>query len=94
MISFVEDGKRCLSCKNKEYSIERGSVILFNPGDNHACAQSDGRTFDYRGFNISSSIMLDLAEEVTGKRGLPDCQVEVKMSRCKAFLLDTLFSLW
>ena len=71
VIGFVEDGERCLSCKNKEYSIERGNVILFNPGDNHACVQSDDGTFDYRGFNISKSIMLDLAEEVTGKRELP-----------------------
>lgn len=71
VIGFVEDGERCLSCKNKEYSIERGSIVLFNPGDNHACVQSDDGTFDYRGFNISKSIMLDLAEEVAGKRELP-----------------------
>ncbi len=71
VIGFVEGGERCLSCKNKEYSIARGSVILFNPGDNHACVQSDDGAFDYRGFNISKSIMLDLAEEVTGKRALP-----------------------
>lgn len=71
VIGFVEDGQRILSCRNKEYSIERGNIILFNPGDNHACVQSDDGTFDYRGFNISKSIMLDLAEEVTGKRQLP-----------------------
>lgn len=71
VIGFVEDGQRVLSCKNKEYSIEKGNVILFNPGDNHACVQSDDCTFDYRGFNISKSIMLDLVEEVTGKRELP-----------------------
>ncbi|MBP3326120.1 MAG: helix-turn-helix domain-containing protein [Coprococcus sp.] len=71
VIGFVEDGQRILSCRNKEYSIERGNIILFNPGDNHACVQSDDGTFDYRGFNISKSIMLDLAEEVTGKWQLP-----------------------
>lgn len=71
VIGFVEKGQRVLSCKNKEYSIEKGNIILFNPGDNHACVQSDGGTFDYRGFNISKSTMLDLAEEVTGKRELP-----------------------
>lgn len=71
VIGSVEDGKRCLSCKNREYSIERGNIILFNPGDNHACVQSDDGTFDYRGFHISKSTMLDLAEEVTGKRQLP-----------------------
>lgn len=71
VIGFVEGGERCLSCKNREYNIERGNVILFNPGDNHACVQSDGGTFDYRGLNISKGVMLDLAEEVTGKRQLP-----------------------
>ena len=71
VIGFVEDGQRVLSCKNQEYSIEYGNVILFNPGDNHACVQSDDGTFDYRGFNISKSMMLNLAEEVTGRRELP-----------------------
>ena len=71
VIGFVEGGHRALSCKNKEYSIERDNVVLFHPGDNHACVQSDDGTFDYRGFNISKSIMLDLAEEVTGRRKLP-----------------------
>lgn len=71
VIGFVESGERCLSCKNKEYVIKKGNVILFNPGDNHACAQNDDGTLDYRGFNISKEIMLDLAEEVTGKRELP-----------------------
>lgn len=71
VIGFVEDGARKLSCRNKEYSIERGAIVLFNPGDNHACVQSDGGTFDYRGFNISKGTMLDLAEEIIGKRELP-----------------------
>lgn len=71
VIGFVEDGRRALSCKNRDYSIECGNVVIFNPGDNHACVQSDDGTFDYRGFNISTSIMLDLAGEVTGKRELP-----------------------
>ena len=71
VIGFVEDGQRVLTCKNKEYNIEKGNIILFNPGDNHGCVQSDNGTFDYRGFHISKSIMIDLAEEVTGKRELP-----------------------
>lgn len=71
VIGFVENGERCLSCRNKEYIIEPGSVLLFHPGDNHACVQSDNGTLDYRGFNISKEVMLDLAEDVTGKRQLP-----------------------
>ena len=71
VIGFIEDGERCLSCKNQEYVITKGNIILFNPGDNHGCVQNDGGTLDYRGFNISRTVMLDLAEEVTGKRALP-----------------------
>ncbi len=71
VIGFVEDGERRLSCKNREYAIKPGNIVIFNPGDNHACVQSDEGTFDYRGFNISKAVMLDLAEEVTGRRELP-----------------------
>ncbi|MCM1254063.1 MAG: AraC family transcriptional regulator [Clostridium sp.] len=71
VIGFVEDGERALSCKNIEYRIGKGTIVLFNPGDNHACVQSDDGTFDYRGLHIPKSIMFDLAEEVTGKRTLP-----------------------
>ena len=71
VIGFIEDGKRILSCRNQEYTIAKGDIILFNPGDNHACVQSDDGTLDYRGFNITKETMLNLAEEVTGKRKLP-----------------------
>lgn len=71
VIGFMEDGERRLSCKNREYNIKKGNVLLLNPGDNHACVQSNDGTLDYRGFNITKEVMLDLAEEVTGKRELP-----------------------
>lgn len=71
VIGFVENGERCLSCRNREYGIRKGHIVLFNPGDNHACVQMDDGVFDYRGFNISKEVMLDLAEEVTEKRVLP-----------------------
>ena len=58
VIGFVEDGERVLSCRNKEYSIEKGNVLLFNPGDNHACVQSGDGALDYRGVNISKMVML------------------------------------
>lgn len=71
VIGFIENGKRRLSCKNQEYTIKKGDILLFNPCDNHACTQSDDGTLDYRGFNISKETMLDLAEAVTGNRELP-----------------------
>ncbi len=71
VLGLVEEGERRLSCRNREYTVGRGCVLLFHPGDNHACAQSDGGSLDYRGFNISREVMLELAEEVTGRRELP-----------------------
>lgn len=71
VIGFVEKGQRVLSCKNREYVIRPGNIVLFNPGDNHACVQSDDGAFDYRGFNITKEIMLELAEEITGRHALP-----------------------
>ncbi len=71
VIGFVEKGKRVLSCRDTEYGIKEGCIVLFNPGDSHGCVQSDEGTFDYRGFNILKETMLDLSEEVTGKRELP-----------------------
>lgn len=71
VIGFVEEGERVLSCKNQEYTVKRGDILLFNPGDNHACVQNDEGALDYRSLNITKGVMLDLAEEVTGRRELP-----------------------
>ena len=90
VIGFVEDGTRRLSCRNREYSIEKGSIVLFNPGDNHACVQSDDGTFDYRGFNIAKEVMLDLAEEVSGKRQLPGFSENIIYDDEAAFYLRRL----
>lgn len=71
VIGFIESGTRCLSCKNVEYTIGQGNILLFNPNDSHSCVQCDGGTLDYRGLNISKETMLSLAEEITGERTLP-----------------------
>lgn len=71
VIGFIENGERCLYCKNNKYTIKRGDIILFNPNDNHACVQTDNGTLDYRGININKQIMLHFAEEITGKKELP-----------------------
>lgn len=71
VIGLVEGGQRVLSCKNLEYHLAKGSIVLFNPGDNHACVQSDGGVFDYRALNISKPVMLRLAQEAVGLQQLP-----------------------
>jgi AraC-like DNA-binding protein len=77
VIGLIECGNRCLSCKNKEYALTAGSVVIFNPADNHACAQADDTEFSYRGINISPRVMLDLAKAATGRRELPAFSVNV-----------------
>lgn len=71
VIGLIEKGERRLWCRHQEYAIGPGCILLFNPGDTHACIQTDGGILDYRGFNIATEVMLDLAEEITGKRALP-----------------------
>ncbi len=72
VIGFVESGTRFMSCKNKEYTITKGNILIFNPNDSHGCIQSDGETFDYRGINISKDTMQLLTKEITGKAELPE----------------------
>ena len=54
VIGLVEDGTRRLSCRNREYSIQNGSIVHCGPGDNHASVQSDDGTFDYRMMKLPS----------------------------------------
>lgn len=70
VIGYVQNGVRTLSCKNKEYTIKPGDILLFNPKDNHSCMQMDEGTFDYISINIPTNIMASLTEEITGKADL------------------------
>ncbi|WP_270567117.1 AraC family transcriptional regulator [Clostridium beijerinckii] len=72
VIGFIDNGKRYLSCKNKQYIIETGDLILFNPGDIHTCEQIDDRTLDYRCINIKKDVMKKITFEITGKEYLPN----------------------
>lgn len=93
VMGFMEDGERVLSCKNREYTIAKGDVLLFNPGDNHACVQSGGGTLHYRGFTITKEVMLDLAEEVAGSRELPGFSQNVIFDEEAACCLRSLHEL-
>ncbi|NRY59136.1 AraC family ligand binding domain-containing protein [Clostridium beijerinckii] len=72
VIGFIENGKRYLSCKNKQYIIETGDLIVFNPGDIHTCEQIDDRALDYRCINIKKDVMKKITFEITGKEYLPN----------------------
>ncbi len=71
VFGFVEDGIRCLVCNSKEYILRPGGVVLFNPGDTHACAQEDGRALDYRSLNIKEAAMERAVLEITGQAFAP-----------------------
>lgn len=70
VIGFIESGQRRLSCKNKDYVIGTGDILLFNPLDNHTCEQIDCETLDYRSINIKVEVMEGLVEDITGNKYL------------------------
>lgn len=71
VIGFIEGGKRHLWCKGREYDLQAGDLILFNPRDNHYCAPVGGQPLDYRAVNIRPEVMLDAAREIAGKEVSP-----------------------
>lgn len=87
VIGVIEGGERHLSCKNHEYNLSKGDIVLFHPGDNHACSPINGSILDYRGVNIPKETMLDLAEEVTGIRKLPGFSKNVILNEDVALCL-------
>lgn len=93
VIGLVEEGERCLSCKNQEFIIKPGNMVLFNPGDSHGCVQYDSGGMDYRGINISKEVMLELAEEACGSRELPGFSCSVISDGEAACYMQTLHNL-
>ena len=71
VIGFVESGGRFLTCKNKEYTIGEGDLLLFNPLDNHTCEQIDDNALDWRCINIEKDVMRRMAKDITGTDCLP-----------------------
>ena len=69
VIGFVENGERVLSCNHQKCTIRKGDVLLFNPSDNHACAQSDDGTLDYRGINLTERGHAGLGRGSHGETG-------------------------
>lgn len=71
VIGFVEGGRRHLWCKDREYDLSAGDLILFNPRDNHYCAPLNGELLDYRAVNIKPEVMERFAREITGQDSMP-----------------------
>lgn len=71
VLGYLVSGQRALSCKGQESTLRPGDMILFNPGDNHACAQCGSAPLHYLGFNIPKDVMQKWAQEITGSAALP-----------------------
>lgn len=71
VVGFIEGGKRHLCCKNQEYDLTEGDLVLFNPRDNHYCAPINGEVLDYQAVNIKVETMRRAALEITGRDYLP-----------------------
>jgi AraC-like DNA-binding protein len=71
VIGYMVSGERFLSCRNREYTLRQDDIILFNPEDNHACAQSGDEPLHYLGINLAKPVMLKLVNEITGGKALP-----------------------
>lgn len=93
VIGYIESGQRTLSCNNQEYAVGPGHILIFNPGDSHACVQADGGTLDYRGFNLSKEVLLRLAEEIDGQQRPPFFSSNVMFDSEAACCLRTLHDL-
>lgn len=90
VLGFIEDGNRYLSCRNKEYTIGSGDLILFNPMENHTCAQIDNRALDYRCLNVTPQVMQKTVCEITGSSYLPEFTTNVAYQSEQVFLLKEL----
>lgn len=92
VIGFIEGGRRHLWCRNKEYDLSRGDLILFNPRDNHYCAPVNGELLDYRAANINPEVMLRLAKDIMGKDFTPHFSQNVVYQSDIAQSISTLYS--
>ncbi len=66
VLGLVEAGQRRLFCSGEKYNLGRGDMLLFNPGDNHACVPLGADELVYRGINISREEMLAWTAEAGG----------------------------
>lgn len=57
VIGLIEEGNRKLRCNEKEFDVCAGDIIVFNPGDVHACEQSDGGILTYNSIAIDADLL-------------------------------------
>lgn len=71
VIGFIERGRRNLRVRAQDYVTAPGDLLLFNPGENHACQSRDGQPLDYRCINIDPAVMAKAVREIIGEEKQP-----------------------
>lgn len=71
VVGFIERGRRKLTCRGEQTITAPGDLLLFNPGENHACEGAADQPLDYRCLNIAPDVMAKAAREIFGGEGAP-----------------------
>ena len=57
VIGLVEEGARTLTCNGRQVDLGPGDLVVFNPGDVHACEQCSGGVFAYDSITVDASLL-------------------------------------
>lgn len=57
VVGLVHEGVRRLNCNERTLNVAPGDVIVFNPGDVHACTQAGKDTFAYDSITFPASAL-------------------------------------
>ncbi len=82
VIGFIERGRRNLKVRGGCLLTAPGDLLLFNPGENHACEAHDDQPLDYRCINIEPGVLARAAQDMFGKEVIPQFEQPV-VFRCE-----------
>ncbi|MPM40379.1 HTH-type transcriptional activator RhaS [bioreactor metagenome] len=82
VIGFIERGRRNLKVRGGCLLTAPGDLLLFNPGENHACEAHDDQPLDYRCINIEPIVMAKAVQEIFGIECQPQFEQPV-VFRCE-----------
>lgn len=71
VIGIIEKGQRIMTCQNRKYFIQKGDIVIFNPGDSHSCIPNGQDDLDYKAVNISKNIMQTFINQIANQNELP-----------------------
>ena len=71
VIGYVEAGTRRMVCGGQAWTVRRGDLLVFQPGEVHACVQAGRGSLSYRGLNVPPAVMEHLAGALTGAAAPP-----------------------